>query len=74
MTGAIFLTYVRTCLVPALSPGDTVVMDNLPAHKVAGVREAIEAAGARLLCLPPYSPDFNPIEQLFAKWTNLGLI
>lgn len=71
MTGAIFLTYVRTCLVPALSPGDTVVMDNLPAHKVAGVREAIEAAGARLLYLPPYSPDFNPIEQLFAKLKTL---
>ena len=47
--------------------GDVVVMDNLPAHKVAGVREAIEAAGARLLYLPPYSPDLNPIEQAFAK-------
>ena len=67
MNGEIFLTYVRTCLVPVLSPGDIVVMDNLPAHKVAGVREAIEAAGARLLYLPPYSPDFNPIEQVFAK-------
>ena len=71
MNGEIFLAYVRTCLVPALSPGDTVVMDNLPAHKVAGVREAIEAAGARLLYLPPYSPDFNPIEQMFAKLKSL---
>ena len=52
---------------PELQPGDIVVMDNLPAHKVAGVREAIEAAGARLLYLPSYSPDFNPIEQAFAK-------
>ena len=54
-------------LAPTLRPGDIVVMDNLPAHKVAGVRETIEAAGARLLYLPPYSPDFNPIEQAFAK-------
>ena len=53
--------------LPTLKPGDIVVMDNLSAHKVPGVREAIEAAGARLLYLPPYSPDFNPIEQLFAK-------
>ena len=67
MNGEIFLIYVRTCLVPALLPGDTVVMDNLPAHKVAGVREAIEAAGARLLYLPPYSPDFDTIEHVFAK-------
>ena len=58
---------VERCLVPALSPGDIVIMDNLPAHKVAGVRVAIEAAGAVLLYLPPYSPDFNPIEMLFAK-------
>jgi transposase len=48
-------------------PGDIVVLDNLSAHKVPGIREAIEAAGAKLLYLPPYSPDFNPIEQLFAK-------
>jgi transposase len=54
-------------LVPELAPGHIVVMDNLPAHKVGGVREAIEAAGARLLYLPPYSPDFNPIEHAFAK-------
>ena len=54
-------------LVPTLTSGDTVVMDNLGSHKVAGVRKAIEAAGARLLYLPPYSPDLNPIEQAFAK-------
>ena len=54
-------------LAPSLGPGDIVVMDNLPAHKVGGVREMIEAAGARLLYLPPYSPDFTPIEQAFAK-------
>ena len=67
MDGAIFLTYVRQCLVPTLSPGDIVVMDNLKPHKVAGVREAIEAAGATRRYLPPYSPDLNPIELLFAK-------
>jgi len=54
-------------LAPTLSDGDIVVMDNLASHKVAGVREAIEATGARLLYLPPYSPDLNPIEQAFAK-------
>ena len=62
-----FLAYVTDILVPALKPGDTVILDNLGAHKVAGVREAIQAAGAKLLYLPPYSPDFNPIEQAFAK-------
>ena len=67
MNGAIFLTYVRRCLVPTLATGDIVVMDNLSSHKVAGVREAIEAAGATLRYLPPYSPDLNPIELLFAK-------
>jgi transposase len=65
--GARFRNYVTEILVPALRPGDTVVLDNLQAHKVAGVREAIEAAGARLLYLPPYSPDLTPIEQAFAK-------
>ncbi|MGU3480333.1 transposase, partial [Methylobacterium sp. D48H] len=54
-------------LVPALRPGDTVVLDKLPAHKVSGIRECIEAAGARLLYLPAYSSDFNPIERAFAK-------
>jgi transposase len=58
-------------LVPTLKPGDTVVMDNLAAHKVTGVRELIEAAGARLLYLPAYSPDFNPIEMAFAKIKSL---
>ena len=53
--------------MPTLQPGDTVILDNLSAHKVAGVREAVEAAGARLLYLPPYSPEFNPIELAFAK-------
>jgi transposase len=67
MNGDAFLAYVEQILIPTLTPGDIVVADNLSAHKVAGVREAIEAAGAKLLYLPPYSPDFNPIEQLFAK-------
>ena len=67
MNGNTFLAYVEQILAPSLKPGDIVVLDNLSAHKVAGVREAVEAAGARLLYLPPYSPDFNPIEQLFAK-------
>ncbi len=53
--------------MPTLVPGDLVMMDNLPAHKVTGVKEAIEAAGATRLFLPPYSPDFNPIEQAVAK-------
>ena len=67
MNGNAFLAYVEQVLAPSLKPGDIVVMDNLSAHKVPGVRQAIEAAGAKLLYLPPYSPDFNPIEQLFAK-------
>ncbi len=65
--GARFRAYVTDTLVPALKPGDTVILDNLGAHKVAGVREAIQAVGAKVLYLPPYSPDFNPIEQVFAK-------
>lgn len=67
MDGTAFLAYVRQVLVRELAPGDVVIMDNLPAHKVGGVRQAIEAAGARLLYLPPYSPDFNPIEMAFSK-------
>lgn len=67
MNGNVFLTYVEQMLMPSLSSGDVVVMDNLPAHKITGVRDAIEAAGARLLYLPPYSPDFNPIENAFSK-------
>jgi transposase len=62
-----FLAYVAKVLVPTLKQGDIVVMDNLPTHKVTGVREAIEAAGATLCYLPPYSPDLNPIEQAFSK-------
>jgi transposase len=69
--GARFRSYVADRLVPVLRPGDTVILDNLQAHKVAGVREAIEAAGARVLYLPPYSPEFNPIEQIFAKLKHL---
>jgi len=65
--GAVFLAYVCEMLVPTLSPGDIVVMDNLGAHKVVGVREAIEAKGARVEYLPPYSPDFNPIEKCWSK-------
>lgn len=67
MNGIAFLAYVRQVLVPELRPGDIVVMDNLPGHKVRGVEDAIEAAGARLHYLPAYSPDLNPIEMAFAK-------
>ena len=67
MTGDVFRAYVEQVLVPELQPGDVVVLDNLAAHKVAGIREAIRAADASLLYLPPYSPDLNPIEQVFAK-------
>lgn len=67
MNGEMFRAYVEQMLAPALRPGDVVVLDNLPAHKVAGVEAAIRAAGASLMPLPPYSPDLNPIEQLFAK-------
>ncbi len=67
MNGAIFVEYIRQCLVPVLRPGDIVVMDNLPAHKNEQVSKLIEAAGATLRYLPPYSPDLNPIEQFFAK-------
>lgn len=67
MNGATFLAYVQRQLAPALRSGEVVVMDNLSAHKVAGVREAIEAVGAVVVYLPPYSPDFNPIELVFSK-------
>lgn len=67
MDGQSFLDYVEQVLVPTLRPGDVVVMDNLGAHKSKDVRAAIEVAGATLMLLPPYSPDFNPIEQAFAK-------
>jgi transposase len=65
--GDIFLAYVEQVLCPRLRPGQVVILDNLSAHKVAGVRGLIEAAGARLLYLPPYSPDLNPIEQAWSK-------
>jgi transposase len=67
MDGEMFLAWVRQGLAPTLQPADVVILDNLATHKVAGVREAIEAVGARLLYLPPYSPDFNPIENLWSK-------
>ena len=85
-----FQAYIDQVLVPTLRPGDIVVMDNLSSHKSAGVRAVIEAAGASLLYLPPYSPDFNPIENAFSKlkaalrkaaertveglWTTIGRI
>lgn len=66
INGELFLMWVREHLAPALRPGDLVVMDNLAVHKIRGVREAVAAASAQILYLPPYSPDFNPIEQIFA--------
>ena len=71
MTGDRFRGYVASVLIPTLRPGDVVVMDNLPCHKSAGVRAAIEAAGCQLRLLPPYSPDLNPIELAFAKLKRL---
>ena len=67
INGELFLAYVEQVLVLTLKPGDVVIMDNLRVHKMAGVREAIEAAGAKLLFIPPYSPDLNPIELAFSK-------
>ena len=67
INGASFRAWVEQFLAPALRPGDIVVMDNLGSHKVDGIRQAIQARGAKLLYLPPYSPDLNPIEQFFAK-------
>ena len=67
INGELFLAYVEQVLVPTLKPGDVVIMDNLRVHKMAGVREAIELAGAKLLFIPPYSPDLNPIELAFSK-------
>jgi transposase len=67
MNAAAFLAYVEQVLAPTLEPGDIVVMDNLPAHKTPAVRQAIERTGAELRFLPPYSPDFNPIELAFSK-------
>ena len=67
MNGEIFLAWLEQALIPTLAKGDIVVMDNLPAHKIANVRQLIEAAGVILLYLPPYSLDLNPIEMAFAK-------
>jgi transposase len=67
INGDAFLAYVEQILVPTLRKGDVVIMDNLGSHKLAGVRQAIEAAGACLMFIPPYSPDLNPIEMAFAK-------
>jgi len=67
MDGDMFIAYVTHVLLKELRPGDVVVMDNLPAHKVAGVRSSIERAGAKLMYLPAYSPDFNPIEKAFSQ-------
>lgn len=69
--GDVFLAYLEQVLCPKLQPGHVVVMDNLSAHKIAGVRELVEARGARLLYLPPYSPDFNPIEKAWSKIKQL---
>jgi len=71
INGASFLAYVEQILVPTLQPGDVVIIDNLASHKSQAVQNAIRAAGARLLFLPPYSPDLNPIEQVFAKLKTL---
>ncbi len=67
MNGPAFLAYVEQVLVPTLTSGDIVILDNLPAHKVAGVRSAIATVGAEIRYLPPYSPDLNPIEMAFSK-------
>ena len=71
INGSIFQTYVEQVLVPTLRPGDIVILDNLGSHKAPAIRKAIRAAGARLLFLPAYSPDLNPIEQVFAKLKHL---
>ena len=67
MNSTSFMAYLKRCLVPTLKRGDIVMMDSLPVHKAAGVREVIEAAGAKLRYLPKYSPDLNPIEMAFSK-------
>lgn len=71
MNGRVFLQYVRQVLAPTLAPGDIVVMDNLSSHKAAGVRQAIEKVQAKVVYLPPYSPDFNPIEMVYSKLKRL---
>lgn len=71
INGETFLAYVEQVLVPTLKPGDLVIMDNLGSHKGLRVRRALRSAGAKLFFLPPYSPDLNPIEQVFAKLKTL---
>ncbi len=71
MNGDLFFAYVQQQLAPTLKPGDLVIMDNLSSHKRFGVKEAIEAVGAELMYLPPYSPDLNPIELAFSKLKTL---
>jgi len=71
VNGDVFLAYVQQELVPTLRKGDMIVMDNLSSHKVSGVKEAIESVGAKVVYLPPYSPDFNPIENVFSKLKTL---
>lgn len=71
INATVFRAYVEQILAPTLQSGDILILDNLSSHKVAGVREAVEARGARVLYLPPYSPDLNPIEQAFAKLKTL---
>ena len=71
INGELFLEYVKQILLPTLREGDIVVLDNLSSHKVPGVKEAIESVGAKVLYLPPYSPDFNPIEMVFSKLKTL---
>ena len=68
VNGAVFVSYLQQHLAPTLNAGDILIMDNLASHKVPGVREAVEARGARILYLPPYSPDLNPIELVFSKF------
>ena len=71
MDGELFLAWVELFLCPTLQPGDIVILDNLSSHKVEGVQQAVAAVGARVLYLPPYSPDLNPIEKLFSKLKTL---
>jgi len=71
INGAIFLVYIEKILAPTLSPGDVVVLDNLGSHKGKAARAAVRAKGAHMIFLPPYSPDLNPIEQVFAKLKHL---
>jgi transposase len=71
LNGALFRNYVQQHLAPALNRGDLLILDNLSSHKVSGVRDAIEAVGARIMYLPPYSPDLNPIEMAFSKLRRL---